>query len=126
MVSFARLCEQMEEERSDSPLMDSGDGSRSISVLRSGKDMRKEDERSFWEEFIELCSNAEGMADLLNVSADQVRDWPAKIKQGLEDLEDYDSESHPDDDEQKEVIPTGNNGAVITPSNVDPIMGDIS
>lgn len=119
MVSFRQLSEYIEKAKF-SPLMGGAEDSAAINVIKSGKDLRKEDEPQFWDDFITLCSNADGLADLLDVSPEKIRSWPAKIKEMLEKLEKHTAES-PKEKEDKEVIPTGDNGAITT--NVDPYMG---
>jgi hypothetical protein len=118
MVSFSQLWEAMEM----SPLMGSGDESRALTVIRAGKDMRGEGESSFWEDFISLCANTEGMAELLDVSPDKVRRFSARVEEYLKKLENHDAENtkHPED---KEMIPTGDTGAFTT--NTDPNLGEL-
>lgn len=118
MITFYQLKEAMEKM---SPLMNSGEDSKTLAVVRTGKDMRKEDESQFWDEFVSLCSNADGLAELLDVNAEKVRSWPNKIHDALQQLEQHHLEN-PSEEEKTEVIPTGDNGAVTT--NVDPYLGE--
>ena len=116
MLSFASMIEQMKK----TPLMTSGDDSRALTALKSGKDLHDDDETSFWDEFMTLCSNRDGMAELLNVSADKVSSWPARISDYLDKLEQKHADT-PEKDE-KEVLPTGHNGAI---TNQDPFLGSL-
>lgn len=119
MVSFGELWESMDKSGT-SPLMGSGEDGQTLSVVRSGKDLRKEDESSFWDDFISLCGNVQGMSDLLNVSPEKIRAWPNKIQDALDKLESHDAES-PNVKTDTEVVPTGDNGAFT--GNVDPQLG---
>lgn len=119
MVSFNDLWEAMEKSGT-SPLMDSGEDGQVLTVVRSGKDLRKEEETSFWDDFISLCSNVQGMSDLLGVAPEKIRTWPGKIQEALDKLETHDAES-PNVRNDTDVIPTGDNGAVTV--NVDPQLG---
>lgn len=120
MVSFYDLWERME----DSPLMDSGEDTKAMQVIRAGKNLRKEDERPFWEEFMELCGNSEGMASLLGVDSARVIGWPSKIQSMLESVDAHDDENGMDDADSK-VVPTGDNDGAVTIPNADPYLGEM-
>ena len=121
MVSFSDLWEIM--ERPTSPLMGSGEDSEILTVVRAGKDLRKEEETPFWDDFITLCSNSRGLAELLGVPSEKVMSWPAKIQEYVEKLQDHDAED-PNVSDEDEMLPTGDNGALtVDPTNVDPQMG---
>lgn len=122
VISFSELWEAMDKSRS--PLMDSGEGSKADGAIRAGLDLRKDDERSFWEDFMDLCSNSQGLSELLDVRPEQVSSWPEKIRKHLDDVENHDSES-PTNAEDREMLPTGATGAVEVPDNMDPFMGDL-
>ncbi len=121
MVSFGQLLEELNKPKA-SPLMSNGEDGRILNVVRVGSEFHEEDETSFWDEFIELCYNSEGLAQLLGVSREKVIGWPAKIKDALDKLERHHAES-PSQKVDKEMIPTGDNGA-FTP-NQDPDLGGI-
>src|SRR5574343_302227 len=116
-LSFAELLEYMDNPRR-SPLMDSGEEEGAITVVRTGKDLREEGESSFWDEFISLCSNVNGMSQLFNVSETKIRSWPGRIREILDKLDKH-TRDNPKEKPKKEMIPTGDNGAFI--SNTDPI-----
>ncbi len=121
MASFGQLWEAMEKART-SPFMDSGDDGQSLNVVKSGKDLRKEDESQFWDDFMTLCSNSKGMSELLDVGQEKVRSWPAKIKEALDKLSQQAAEG-PDQDVDTEMVPTGVNGAVTV--HQDPYLGEM-
>ena len=118
-LSFHSLWEQMEKN----PLMTSGLDSQALTVVRAGENLHEKDTTSFWDEFINLCSNREGMAELFDVSADKISNWPSRIKDHLEKVKKVDVES-PSEPEETEMIPTGDNGA-FTATNQDPYIGEI-
>lgn len=120
-TSFAYLCEQMRENR-QTPLMDSGEEDKSMMIVRKGKNLRKEDDRPFWDDFIDLCGNAEGLAKLLQVEPQKVMSWPSQIRDTLEKLKEHEAEN-PSPYDRDEVIPTGDNGAFAM--NQDPNVGEM-
>ena len=121
MISFGQLWEAMEKAQM-SPLMDSGDDGQVLNVVQSGKDLRKEDETQFWDDFISLCSNSKGMSELLDIGQEKVRSWPAKIKEAMDKLIQHRAEG-PDQETDTEITPTGINGAVTV--NQDPYLGEM-
>lgn len=95
-----------------SPLMDTGEETKGMSAIRSGKGLRNEDEGSFWDDFISLCSDAEGMANLLGVRRENVTSWPSRIREALEKVNKHDMQGEDKPDESEELIPTGRNGVI--------------
>jgi hypothetical protein len=123
-LSFARMWEQIEKDRARSPLMTSGEGGRAMAAVRAGKELHDDGETPFWDEFISLCSNAEGLSELLGVSPEKVRSWPSQIQEALNDLERHHA-NDPGHEEKTELLPTGDTGAFTT--NSDPTnLGDLS
>lgn len=118
MVSFAQLWEQI--ERNKNPLMGIGEDSTVLAVVRSGMDLHDKDRTSFWDELISLCGNTDGLAELLEVSPEAVRNWPARIREMTDKLEQEDSED-PAEKPDVEMLPTGQTGAVT--NNTDPNIG---
>ena len=118
-LSFRSLWEQMEKN----PLMTSGLDSQALTAVRAGEGLHDEGETSFWDEFITLCANRDGLAELLDVSPDKISSWPARIQEYQEKMQKHNLES-PHEPEEKEMIPTGQNGAVVT--NQDPYLGEIT
>lgn len=108
------------EKSKTSPLMDSGEDGQVLNIVRAGKDLRKDEDTPFWDDFISLCSNARGMAELLGVAPDKVLTWPGKIQEALDKLESHDAES-PNVKTDTTVLPTGDTGAVTV--NTDPQLG---
>lgn len=124
-LTFARMWEQIDKDKArKSPLMSSGEDDRALVVARVGKEMRDENETPFWDEFMSLCNNADGLSQLLGVPAENIRSWPAKISEVLEKLEKQTAVS-PSEKNNDELMPTGDNGAF---TNQDPTtnIGDIT
>ena len=117
MVSFAELWEQIEKNKGASPLMTSGEDGRALNIVRLGKDMRDENQVSFWDEFISLCGNSDGLSELLGVSREKISSWPSKIKEILDKIEQITTEN-PKNREDKKLMATGDTGAFTT--NQDP------
>jgi hypothetical protein len=118
MLSFAELWEQMDSAQK-SPLMDSGEETKATELIRAGEQLRKEDQPSFWDDFLSLLSNSEGFGELLKIGSDKVLSWPERIREARNKLEKSDSGKR-NPEEETEVTPTGDNGAV-TASNQDPM-----
>ena len=121
MLSFADFWEELDARKS--PLMGSGEESQAEQLIRAGDQLRGDDDSSFWDDFTSLLSNQEGWADLLGVSSDKILGWSSRIHE-LRDKTKNDTVNKPSDDEEKEVLPTGDNGAITT--NQDPMLGDLS
>lgn len=93
--------------------MDSGEETRGMQVVRSGLSLRdKEDGPTFWEDFINVCSDADGMATLLGVKRESVTTWAQRIRDVIEKVEKHDQQSPDKEEEKEELIPTGDNGAM--------------
>lgn len=123
MVSFAQLWEIIDKEKAHgSPLMTSGEDQRQFNVVRTGKDMHKEGETPFWDEFISLCADADGLSQLLGISREKITSWPARIQETLEKLE-KENAVDSSQKEKQEMTPTGDNGAFTT--NTDPSISNI-
>ena len=120
IISFQQLWEQMDEAV---PLMDSGEDTQAIAVIRAGLDLRPDEDTTFWQDFMDLASNTEGMAELLDVRPEQVSRWSEKIQEYMEKVDAKEAED-PSTKDDKEIIPTGDNGAVTMPSNQDPYLGE--
>lgn len=121
MISFAQLLEQLEKQKESTPLMTSGEDGPALVVVKSGKNLHDDGQTSFWDEFISLCGNSEGVADLLGVSREKVNSWPARIKEQLDKIQQNGAD--PQEDQDTKVVPTGETGALTT--NQDPNLGGI-
>ena len=82
------------------PLLDSGDDSKAMEVVRIGMTVGKD----FWDSFSKLCNNAEGLSELLGVREDQISEWPAKIKENLDKVSQSDTQN------KSNLVSTGEDG----------------
>jgi hypothetical protein len=118
MLTFEKLWENMRTSTVN-PLMDSNEiDSKSEEIIRAGNQLRKEGEKNFWEDFLTLLSNNEGIAQLLNVKTEDVLQWPSRIQEARKSVDAKNQESP--EDEDKQIIPTGDSRAVS--GNSDPIL----
>jgi hypothetical protein len=58
----------------------------------------------FWDNFILVCNNKEGLSALLKINPDKVALWPLSIKQNLEKAK---SEKNPESKETTRIMDTG-------------------
>jgi hypothetical protein len=58
----------------------------------------------FWDNFILVCNNKEGLAALLNISPEKVASWPPAIQKHLEQAK---SQKNPESKEKTHIIDTG-------------------
>ena len=57
-------------------------------VIRSGINLRPD----FWDDFMSITNDAEGVSQLLDVPKEKVANWASLIKDALEDVDATDSE----------------------------------
>lgn len=60
---------------------------------------------TFWDDFILVCNNKEGMANLLNVDTGKIASWPAIIQEKLEKVK-----AEPGEEKTK-ILNTGDENA---------------
>ncbi len=58
----------------------------------------------FWDNFILVCNNTDGLSQLLGVSAEKIASWPIKIQEYLKKSKDHEN---PEDKEKTQVMNTG-------------------
>lgn len=130
-VSFLKLWENMQAEDYQSndktqdfgdgpPLLDSGEDSKAMETIRAGINVNN----TFWDDFMKVCNNAEGLGELLNVPPDQISAWPAKIRDNLDKVDQKDAGS----DSKHKLVSTGDTepiadqgeGPVTAPQSTNP------
>lgn len=74
-------------------------------AIRAGLHVRDD----FWQDFMNVCNNAEALAALLDVRVDQVTSWGAKVRHGLKLVEEADRRDGPPNT-RKKTLPTGKFG----------------
>jgi len=110
-LSFQRLCEIMDRKktalREEDDMEGGGGESAAMTVVRSGLDIRSDECGSFWDDFMNVCNNADGMAELLDVPAEQIANWSSKIREMVSKIEAADDEEAGSSDKKASVITTG-------------------
>jgi hypothetical protein len=107
-VSFQYLLEAMQQrdtdDDGDAPLQGSGVDSKAVHVIRTGLNLRSKQEcGNFWEDFLQVCNNTDGMSELLDVRPDQIARWSGKIREMLDKVNKSDSE----ESGKKDILNTG-------------------
>ena len=93
-MSFFKAWEKVRQFREDTE-------DAALSAITTGDNVADD----FWDNFIIVCNNREGMAALLGVSSDKVATWPATIKE----KQNAAGKSNPDVKTNNKVLDTGNN-----------------
>lgn len=65
------------------------DNDTALSAITTGQNVASD----FWDNFIMVCNNKEGVAALLGVSPEKVAMWPTMVKEKLDQAEPEDSDS---------------------------------
>lgn len=90
----------------EGPLLDSGEDSRAMEAIRTGMHLRKADCGDFWDDFITVSGDAEGMAELLDVPRDKVTAWAGRIHELLDQVKQKDN-TESDGEGNASLEPTG-------------------
>jgi hypothetical protein len=73
---------------------------KAMRAIRAGMHVRED----FWQDFMNVCNNAEAMAALLDVRVDQVTSWGSKVRHGMGLVEEADRRESPN---KKKMMQTG-------------------
>ncbi len=73
LVSFCSLLESMQNNHKKQ--------NKQISVIEKGLEL----DGDFWNKFLQLLNNTEGLSQLLDVSKDKVSTWHEKISQAMKE-----------------------------------------
>ena len=84
-MTFVELWESMQADKKG-PTED-----RKISVIRSGIGIRE----NFWEDFLSVINNSEGLSELLDVPTTKISEWHERISKALEQVKQIDGEQQP-------------------------------
>lgn len=104
-TTFWKLLQNMNEEE-DAALLDGGEESKAMRVVRTGVGLRQSKScGNFWDDFIAICNDGEGLAELLNVPSEKVGSWASKIQEILDKVESADDQET--SKKKAEVVPTG-------------------
>ena len=88
----------------ENDLEDDVQKNKSLNVIRKGLEIRDPGCGDFWEDFMSVCSDANAVADLLDIPATKVSKWASIIREKLKQVEDTDSQ---DTKPRSKVISTG-------------------
>lgn len=86
MPSFQKLWENIQATKEKSPKDD-----RAVSAIRTGIGVRD----NFWDDFLLVVNNSEGLAALLDIPATKISSWHDKIKQTLNQVHQMDNTPKP-------------------------------
>lgn len=115
-LTYAELLALMEmnQDPSTGDLMGSGEETRSMKVIRAGMNLREsDDELEFWNDFMQLCGDSEGMSELLGVKPAEVRRWTAKIRENINRVQEINS-TNPEGEDNSKLMATGDNDGAIS------------
>jgi hypothetical protein len=91
-ISFHKLSEMMDQIPQEEE--------KGLEAIKAGLNISPD----FWENFINLCGNADAMADLLEVPRHKVSGWSQKIRTSLDKVG---NTSNTDTGERAKLMPTG-------------------
>jgi len=85
----------------DGPLLDSGEDSKAMELIRVGINL----DPNFWDHFMKISNNPEGLADLLNISTSDISNWSSRVGDALAKVKKTDGE-----DRRNKMLQTGDDG----------------
>lgn len=103
MSSFQKLWENMQAHKENSPQDD-----KSMSVIRTGIGIRED----FWDDFLMVINNSEGLSELLDIPSTKIATWREKVQRCLDKVNAADSS--PDPKDNGKLLKTGQ------PEEIDP------
>jgi hypothetical protein len=99
-MNFRKLWENMKyakDQGSESPEIDP----MAVTAIRTGLGISE----SFWDDFIQILNNSEGLSALLDVSVDEISTWRKKIEDALSQVGEEDGDL--DVGKNKKLVKTG-------------------
>ena len=93
-ISFFQLMEVMKESEQHST-------DKSVEAVRAGMNIRPD----FWDDFIQLCGNSDGLSELLDIPRHKISAWSSKIMAALDHIKQADDGDAAHNKAQ--TIPTG-------------------
>lgn len=104
MTSFQKLWENIQSDKAKKTPHDD----RAMSAIRTGIGVREE----FWDDFLQVINNSEGLAELLEIPVSKISSWHDKVQHALEKVKQADN--IPDTKDSGKLLKTGQ------PPEVDP------
>ena len=95
MSSFQKIWENMQIEKKEQK------DDRSMSVIRTGLGVSD----SFWDDFLKVINNSEGLSELLDVPVTKISTWRSKINHVLQKIKETDKKSK--HSKNKKLLKTG-------------------
>lgn len=84
---------QTMKEDEEAALLDSGEESKAMRVVRTGIGLRNnKDCGNFWDDFISVCNDGEGLSELLEVPADKISNWASRVKEMMDKVDGEDDQ----------------------------------
>ena len=96
MSSFQRLWENIQAQKQKSPHDD-----RAMSAIRTGIGVNE----TFWEDFLQVINNSDGLSELLGVPVTKVAEWHDKVRHTLDRVKEADN--IPDPKDNGKLLKTG-------------------
>lgn len=97
MSSFQKLWENIQLQKENNTPHDD----RAMSAIRTGIGVSEE----FWDNFLSVINNSEGLSQLLDIPVTKIASWHDKVKQSLDKVKKADATPDPSDNGQ--LIKTG-------------------
>ena len=88
MSSLQRLWENIQAQKEKTPHDD-----KAMSVIRTGIGVREE----FWDDFLMVINNSEGLSQLLDVPVTKIAGWHDKVQHALDKVRQVDTSPDPTD-----------------------------
>jgi hypothetical protein len=88
MASFQKLWENIQAAKEKSPQDD-----RAMAAIRTGIGVRED----FWDDFLLVINNSEGLSELLNVPTVKIAEWHDRVKHALDKVQKADGTPEPKD-----------------------------
>lgn len=98
-MSFRKLWENMNAAKSKKQPQETDEGA--ISAIKTGIGIGE----TFWQDFMLLLNNSEGLSSLLDVSVDEIATWRKKIEDAIAVVEEKDGKL--DFKKNKKLLKTG-------------------
>lgn len=97
MSSFQRLWENIQAAKDVEPPHDD----KAVEAIRTGIGIDAE----FWDHFLSLLNNSEGLSKLLDIPVEKISSWRGKVQKCLSHVQDLDSE--PEQKKNGKLLKTG-------------------
>ena len=107
-LSFSKLLENIQKDAEQTDR-------KAKEAIRSGLNLRTANCGNFWDDFIQVCGNTQGMAELLDVPPQKISRWASSIRQYVTQINREDSEQNKNG--KATMISTGDNDRELANPN---------